>query len=199
MGISTRYPMSAGLFTNMLVLVTALAAPVCTEVAIPNVREYSNPDYQFSVVLPPDLRGCKVSSPCPNHGLWIPLQTVSTCVGSRSRSRYVDVDAEYNTVDDVHTVEQLASVVCRWRDARHIVWLKGEKLGTREAAGCRRDFPDGHIEVTLLVLRKTDRSPLQWIEIAADLVTTPAHYRADLRAYHRVLHGIWVHADGPHR
>jgi hypothetical protein len=92
----------------------------------------------------------------------------------------------------------LAEIECRWEMARHIVWLHGVRISGRKAAGCRRSFADGHVEVTWIVLRKTDHSPLTWIEISADLITTPARYAADLRVFRRVLPGIWVHADGPH-
>jgi hypothetical protein len=190
--------MGAGLLETALTL-ALLAGPVCTEVPVPDVRQYRNVEYQFSVAIPPGLRGCKISSPCPNHGLWIPLGPVSTCARSHEGSRYIDVDAEYNTIDDVNTADRLAAIQCRWRDARHIVWLDGERLSGRKAAGCRREFPDGHIEVTLLALRRTDRDPLQWIAVSANLVTTPSHYRSDIGIYRQILRGIWVHPDGPHR
>jgi len=190
--------MSAGLLAKALLLVT-MNAPTCAEVPTLDPRGYRNVDYEFSVKIPRSLLGCMISPPCPNHGLWMPLERVSSCVDSHDGHRYIDVDAEYNSAFEAATPARLATVECRWRGARHITWLIGEKISGRRAVGCRRDFPDGHIEVMLIVLRKTEPWRARWIGISADLVTTPAHYRADIRTFRRVLRGIWVHPDGPHR
>jgi hypothetical protein len=190
--------MGAGLLANALLLAT-VAAPVCTEVPTLDLRHYRNVDYEFSVEIPRSLLACMVSPPCPNHGLWTPLEPVSSCIDSHDGHRYIDVDAEYNTAFEATTPARLAAVECRWRGARYIVWLRGERISGRNAAGCRRDFPDGHVEVRLIVLRKTEPWRARWIQISADLVTTPARYRADMRVFRRVLRGIWVHPDGPLR
>lgn len=120
------------------------------------------------------------------------------CDGPYDNIRHIDVSADYNTAEIGDTAEALANAECRWRMARDIVWLNDETIGGRKAAGCRRNFDDGHVEVTYIVLRKTGRNPLSWIEISADLVTTPARYAADMRVFRRVLRGVRVHPDGPH-
>lgn len=169
---------------------------LCGQMPIPNARQYRNVDYEFSVDIPPSLRGCMTSPPNPNHGLWIPLDR-TRCDESDQRSADIDVSADYNAAGDADTAEGLAAIECRWRRARHIVWLKGERISGRKAAGCRRQFDDGHIEVTFIVLRKTNRTnPLSWIQISADLITTPARYAADMRTFRRVRRGVWVHPDG---
>lgn len=185
------------LIAKAIALVLA-AAPLCFGVPIPHKSKYQNIDYQFSVKIPPGVHGCKLSSPCPNHGVWIPLQRKEACDSSDEDSPYIGVFANYNAAGLADAAAGLAAIECRWRHARHIVWLRGERLSGREAAGCRRSFPDGHVEVTLRVLRKTNRNfPLSWIEVDADLITTPARYAADMRIFHRVVRGVWVHPDGP--
>jgi hypothetical protein len=153
--------------------------------------------YEFSVDIPPSLRGCMTSAPNPNQGVWIPLDR-TPCSNPDDRSAYIAISSFYNAAGDADTAWGSAEIHCRWQMARHIVWLRGVKISGRKAAGCRRSFDDGHIEVTFTVLRKTDESPLSWIEISADLITTQARYAADLRVFRRVLPGIWVHPDGPH-
>lgn len=162
----------------------------------PDPQRYQNVDYQFSVSLPRGYLACVGGT--TNHGVAILLEPHPGCDGNYFESRAIFVNGNYNAAGDADTAWGLAAIECRYRLARHIVWLRGEQLSGRSAAGCRRDFPDGHIEVTLRVLRRTDHSFLQWIEISADLSTTPAHYRADMRVFRRVLPGIWVHPDGPH-
>lgn len=132
--------------------------------------------------------------PNPNHRLWIPLDR-TRC---DERPPYIGVYANYNAAGIADTAWGLAKVECRWRHAKKIVWLRGVKISGRNAAGCRRRFGDGHIEVTYIVLRKTDQSPLAWIEISADLITTPTRYAADMRVFRRILPGIRVHPDGPY-
>ncbi len=58
-------------------------------------------------------------------------------------------------------------------------------------------FDDGHLEVTFIILRKTGRNPLSWIEISADLITTPVRYTGDMHVFQQVLRGVWAHPDGP--
>ncbi len=109
----------------------------------------------------------------------------------------ISVDAEFNVDGEADTAWGLAKIQCRGRDAKDIVWLHDAKISGREAAGCRRRFDDGHIEVTCIVLRKTGGDPSDGIEIGADLITTPARYAADMRIFRRVLPGIRVHPDSP--
>lgn len=137
------------------------------------------------------------SAPNPNHGVWIPLDR-APCQAAGDQPSYISVNANYNAAGDADTAAGLAAIECRWDNARDIVWLNGRILGGRKAAGCRRRFDDGHVEVTFRVLRKTAQSFLTWIEISADLVTTPARYAADMRVFRQVLGGVWVHPDGPH-
>ena len=177
----------------------AVAVLLCGQVPILNPRQYRNVDYEFSVNIPSGLHGCKTASPNPNHGLWIPLDRHWSCEDSDDFVPYVSVSANSNTAFEAATPARLAAVECRWQGARHIVWLKGERISGRHAAGCRRDFPDGHVEVTLFVLRKTEAWRARWEEVSADLVTTPAHYRADMRTFRQVVRGVWVHPDGPMR
>lgn len=125
------------------------------------------------------------------------LDRSKKCDGDYFRSPGIFVNAIYNAADIGNTPQALAAVECRWDEARHIVWLDDERIGGRKAAGCRRSFADGHIEVTYIVLRKTGDSPLGWIEVSADLVTTRTRYVADRRVFRRVLRGIRVHPDGP--
>lgn len=172
--------------------------PLCHGIPIPNAGQYQNVDYEFAVNIPTGLHACMNSSPCPNHGIWVPLGRSHCDSDTQNASPYVTINADYNAAGDADTAWGLAEIECQWRHAKDIVWLRGMKISGREAAGCRRSFDDGHIEVTFIVLRKTDESPLSWIEISADLITTPARYAADLRVFRRVLPGIWVHADGPH-
>ena len=136
------------------------------------------------------------SAPNPNHGFWIPLDR-TWCGAPHERPPYISVSAFYNAAGYADTAEGLAAVECRWDEARQIVWLDDERIGGRKAAGCRRSFADGHIEVSYIVLRKTGDNPLAWIEVGADLVTTPTRYAADRRVFRRVLRGIRVHPDGP--
>jgi hypothetical protein len=131
--------------------------------------------------------------------MWIPLEPTSSCIGSHDGHGYIDVEAEYNVAFEAATPARLAAIECHWRGARHIVWLAGETLGGRRAAGCRREFSDGHIEVMVTTLRKTERWRARWIHISADLVTSPRRYRADMRVFRRVLRGISVQLDGPMR
>jgi hypothetical protein len=119
------------------------------------------------------------------------------CNDPRERPPYISVSAFYNAAGYADTAEGLAATECRWREARDIVWLDDERIGGRKAAGCRRSFADGHVEVSYIVLRKTGANPLSWIEVRADLITTPARYAADRRVFGRVLRSIWVHPDGP--
>jgi hypothetical protein len=137
------------------------------------------------------------AAPNPNHGLWIPLVRNWPCSDVEGRVRYIGVSANANTAEESGSAIELASIECRWRNARDIVRLSGEMISGRKAAGCRRDFADGHIEVTQIVLRKTEPWRARWEEVSADLVTTPAYYRADMRIFRRVLRRIWVHPDGP--
>lgn len=196
--------MSAGLVAGILALFVVMASthsgwgrPVCFPTSIADTRKYRNTDYQFSVEIPLRLHACKSSSPCPNHGIWFPLKDDLDC-HDYPQVPYIDVDAEYNAAEESDSAEGLAAIQCRDRGARNIVWLKEEHLSGRDAAGCWRDFRDGHIEVSLIVLRRTNESPGAWIEVAVDLVTTPARYETDMHGYREVLRGIWVHPDGPH-
>ena len=180
------------------IAVAAVIAPLCHGIPVPTPLQYRNVDYQFTVSVPSDLRACMNSPPCPNHGVWFPLDGSSCTHDTEGSSQYIAVNANYNAAGEADTAERLASIECRWEGAKDIVWLRDETISARPAAGCRRHFADGHIEVTYLVLRKTDHSPLQWIEISADLITTPARYEKDMGVFRRVLPGIWVHPDGPH-
>jgi hypothetical protein len=162
----------------------------------PDPSHYNNFDYQFSVKLPKGFLACV--GEITNSGVVILLDHFRRCDGNYFEHPGIFVNAEYNAAGDADTAWGLAEIECRRQIARHIIWLHGEKISGREAAGCRRRFDDGHIEVTYIVLRKTDESPLTWIEISADLITTPARYAADLRIFRRILPSIWVHPDGPH-
>lgn len=175
-----------------------LALALCGQIAIPNARKYSNVDYQFSVEIPQGLRGCMTAAPNPNHGVLILLDG-RPCNAPDEGPPYISVNAFYNAAGEAENAAGLAAIQCRWKNARDIVWLKGQLLGGRHAAGCRRRFEDGHIEVSYIVLRRTAQSYLTWIEIGADLVTTPARYQSDMRTFRRVLRGIWIHTDGPQR
>jgi hypothetical protein len=174
----------------------ALVLALCGQIAIPNSRRYSNVDYQFAVNIPHGLRGCMTARPNPNHGLWIPLDR-SRCDDPDERPPYIGIHADYNAAGDADTAAGLAAIECHWRMPRHIVWLHDERISGRKAAGCRRSFDDGHLEVAFIVLRKTGRNPLSWIEISADLITTPARYTGDMHVFQQVLRGVWVHPDGP--
>lgn len=163
----------------------------------PNPRLYRNADYQFSVRLPSGYLACVGEE--TNHGVVILLDRHSRCDGPYDNSvRRISVYGAYNADGLGTTPAQIAAVECRWDHARHIVWLK-RRLSGRQAAGCRSRFPDGHIEVTLLVLRKTNSNfSLNWIKIGVNLVTTPARYASDMRIFRWVVRGVWVHPDGPH-
>jgi hypothetical protein len=172
------------------------ALPATADRPAPNVQLYQNSDYQFSVKLPHGYLACV--GEITNHGVVMLLDHNAHCDGPYDNVRHIDVNADYNAAGDADTAWGLAEIECRWQGARHIVWLLGASISGRKAAGCRRSFADGHIEVTYIVLRKTDHSALTWIEVSADLITTPARYAADMRVFRRVLPGIWVHPDGPH-
>jgi hypothetical protein len=163
----------------------------------PDQQLYRNLDYQFSVQLPRGFLAC--IGEITNHGIAILLEPHSGCNGNYFEARAIFVNGNSNAAGDADTTWGLAAIQCRYRLARHILWLRGERLSGHKAAGCRRDFSDGHIEVSIFVLRKTERSYLQWEQVSADLSTTPSHYRADMRVFRRVLRGIWVHPDGPMR
>lgn len=167
-----------------------------TDRPVPNLRIYRNPDCQFSVKLPKGYLSCV--GEITDHGVVVLLDRDARCDGPYDKIRLIDVAADYNTAEVGNTAAALAATERRWRDAKNIVWLHDTSISGREAAGCRRHFDDGHIEVTYIVLRKTGRSPLSWIEISADLMTTPARCEKDMRVFRRVLPGIWVHPDGPH-
>ncbi len=154
----------------------------------PDPSRYNNIDYQFSVKLPKGFLACV--GEITNSGVVILLQQSKRCDGNYFKSPGIFVNADYNAAGDADTAWGLAKIECRWQGARHIIWLHGESISGRKAAGCRRSFADGHIEVTYIVLRKTDHSALTWIEISADLITTPARYAADMRVFRRVLPGI---------
>jgi hypothetical protein len=188
--------MPAGALLKHAGLIVA-ASVMCGQIAIPDPRQYRNIDYQFSVRIPSGYKGCMNSAPNPNHGVWIPLDNTWPCENSDDPVSYISINANYNAAGNSDTAKGLAQIECRWRKARHIVWLSGETIGGRKAAGCRRTFPDGHIETRVLILRKTNRSIVQWIEVSADLVTSPARYGADMRVFRRLLRDIWVHPDGP--
>jgi hypothetical protein len=189
--------MNPGPFSRALSL-AVVAFLVGGQVSVPDQRRYSNIDYEFSVRIPLGYRGCMTEAPNPNHGFWIPLVVSWTCADADHGVPYVGVFANYNVPYEAAAPSEAAAIECRWRAARNIVWLRGEISG-RRAAGCRRDFPDGHVEVTLMVLRKTEPWRARWIEIDIDLITTPERYAADMRTYRQVLRGIWVHPDGPIR
>jgi hypothetical protein len=161
----------------------------------PDQTRYNNVDYQFSVDLPKGFLACV--GEITNHGVVILLNHPAQCDGNYFSSPGIFVNADYNTAEIGDTAEALAATECRWDNAKDIVWLHDERISGRKAAGCRRRFDDGHIEVTYIVLRKTGASSLSWIEISADLITTPARYTADMRVFRRVLPGLWVHPDGP--
>jgi hypothetical protein len=173
-----------------------IVGPPAADMPAPNQTRYNNVDYQFSVKLPKGFLACV--GEITNTGVVILLQHSKRCDGNYFGGPGIFVNADYNAAGDADTAWGLAEIHCRWQMARHIVWLHGQRISGRKAAGCRRSFDDGHIEVTWIVLRKTDHSPLTWIEISADLITTPARYIADMRVLQQVLPGIWVHPDGPH-
>lgn len=170
--------------------------PAKADRPVPNASRYINTDYQFSVKLPNGHLACV--GEITNHGVAILLDPAKKCDGDYFKSPGIFVNADYNTAEVGNTAAALAAAECRWDGAKDIVWLHDETISGRKAAGCRRRFDDGRIWVTYIVLRKTDHSPLQWIEVSADLITTPARYEKDMRGFRRVLPGIWVHPDGPH-
>jgi hypothetical protein len=161
----------------------------------PNHSRYINTDYEFSVKLSNGYLACV--GEITNHVVVILLDHGKKCDGDYFKSRGIFVNANYTAAGNADTAWGLARIECRWDRAKDIVWLHDSTISGRKAAGCRRRFDDGHIEVSYIVLRKTGDDPLQWIEISADLITTPAHYAADLRVFRQVLAGIWVHPDGP--
>jgi hypothetical protein len=175
---------------------TGCAKPVCFPQSIPDAPKYENYNYQFSIVVPGDLHACMNSSPCPNHGIWMPLKGDPGCEDF-PHVPYIAVDAEYNTAEEADTAQGLAAIQCYERGARHTAWLRGEHFGGREAVGCRRDFPDDHVEVSITILRKTGAWAAQWIQVNADLATTPSRYEDDMRIFRRVLKRVWIHPDGP--
>jgi hypothetical protein len=200
---SPRNAMAVRILVGALLLFSACpmvqvgwAKPICVPTPIPGSRMYQNSKYQFAVKIPQHFHACMISSPCPNHGIWLPLKGDSECK-KLPTPPYVDIDAEYNAAEVADTAGGLAAVQCHYRGPTGVVWLTRERLGGREAVGCRRDFPDGRVEVTILTLRRTATSPGGWIEVSADLVTTPDRYRTDRRAYRQILRGLWVHPDGP--
>jgi len=166
------------------------------DMPVANSSIYINSDYQFSVWLPAGFLACVDES--TNHGVAILLDLTKICDGNYFQSPGIFINADYNTAEIGTTAAALAAAECRWDGAKDIVWLHGEKISGREAAGCRRRLDDGRIQVTWIVLRKTDENPLTWIQISADLITTPARYAGDMRVFGQVLPGIWVHPDGPH-
>lgn len=171
-------------------------ATAMADLPAPNPSQYTNVDYQSSVRLPRGFPACV--GEVTNHGVVILLDMARWCDGNYFDGSAIFVNADYNAAGDADTAWGLAEIECRWQMARRIVWLHGQMISGRAAAGCRRLFDDGRLEVTYIVLRKTGRSPLSWIEISADLITTPARYEKDMRVFRRVLPGIWVHPDGPH-
>jgi hypothetical protein len=171
------------------------ASPAIADRPAPDAELYQNSDYQFSVKLPHGFLACV--GEITNHGIVMLLDRKARCNGPYDNIRHIDVAADYNAAGDADTAWGLAEIECRWQMARHIVWLNDERISGRKAAGCSRSFADGRIEVTYIVLCKTGPDPLSWIEISADLITTPARYAADMRVFRRVLPGIWVHPDGP--
>jgi len=193
-----EYLMNAALQTAAAFAATCLmaASPALPDRPAPNASLYTNSDYQFSATLPKGFLACV--GDITNHGVVILLDPKSHCDGPYGSIPRIDVAANYNAAEIGDTAKALAATECRWRGASNIVWLHGETISGRKAAGCRRRFDDGHIEVTFIVLRRTDQSPFTWIEISADLITTPDRYAADMRVFRRVLPGIWVHPDGPH-
>lgn len=167
---------------------------IAADIPAPNPRFYNNVDSQFSVRLPRGLLACVSAE--TNHGVVIPLDPSVKCNDEYEKSRAIFVYAGSNTAVEATTARQLASVECRWRHPRKIAWLT-TRISGRNAAGCQRILPDGRIDVMFVVLRKTEAWPARWIEIGADLVTTRAHYRTDMRVFRRVLRGIRAHPDGP--
>lgn len=183
----------AGWLAAAAVALSAFAA--MADHPVPNPSRYINTDYEFSVKLPKSYLSCV--GEITNHGVVILLNYNKKCDGDYFKSRGIFVNANYNAAGNADTAWGLARIECRWEGAKDIVWLHDTTISGRKAAGCRRRFADGHIEVTYIVLRKTGDDPLQWIGISADLITTPARYAADLRVFRKVLSGVWVHPDGP--
>jgi hypothetical protein len=203
--------MSARLVASGLVLLlangaaqAASPAPICFPTPILDARRYENVDYQFAVAIPPGMRACQISSPCPNHGIWLPLSARDTC-NDDPHMPYVYVDAHYNAASEVdtpthtpaRTPEQLARVECHYRSPVRIDWLPPIALAGRRAAGCRQYFDHGRISVYIVALRRTERWAAQWIVVGANLETTAAGYETDMREFRRVLKTVWIHPDGP--
>jgi hypothetical protein len=203
--------MSARLVAGLLVLLladgaaqAASRAPICFPIPILDARRYENVDYQFAVVIPPGLRACKISSPCPNHGIWLPLSAHDTC-NDDPHVPYVYVEAHYNAASETdaptytpaRTPGQLARVECRYRSPARISWLPPIRLAGRSAAGCRQYFDDGRISLYIVTLRKTEAWAAQWIVVGVGLETTGARHETDMRGFHAVVKNLWIHPDGP--
>jgi hypothetical protein len=160
-------------------------------------RHYENVDYQFSVDLPEGLPACV--SEQTNHGVDIFLDRGVRCGDENDRVPYIDVSANYNVAYEARTPARLARIQCRHNRLLRIVWLNHVTLGGRKAAGCRRYFKDGRITVMILTLRWTEPWAARWIEVAANLETTAARYRNDMRIFRNVLKTLWIHPDGPQK
>lgn len=181
----------------------ASPAPTCFPTPILDARRYENVDYQFAVAIPRGLRACKISSLCPNHGIWLPLSAHDTC-NDDPHVPYVYVDAHYNAASEVDTPThtpartpgQLARVECRYRSPARINWLPPIALGGRSAAGCRQYFNDGRVSVYIVTLRKTEAWAAQWVVVGAGLETTAARYETDMRGFRGVVKTVRIHPDG---
>jgi hypothetical protein len=135
--IKSGYLMNSGLFPKSVAL-AAVIAPICHGIPIPNTTQYRNVDYEFAVSIPSGLHACMNSPPCPNHGVWVPLDRSHCDDVAQNISPYVTVNADYNTAEIGDTAAALAAAECRWREAKNIIWLHGSSGCMAQAsAGAR--------------------------------------------------------------
>jgi hypothetical protein len=76
--------------------------------------------------------------------------------------------------------------------------LNGWMLGGRAASGCLQHLGREEIFIDLITLRKTDPDePEIWIQITAQLTTTPSRYAQDMRTFRGIVRTIRIAPDGP--
>jgi hypothetical protein len=168
----------------------------------PDPFVYRNIEYEFSVKLPSGYPACV--DVYTNHGVGILLKPAERCetqydIKAYDRNRHINVWAAYNAAEVAHTSKGIARWHCLDGQTGKITWLRDKKLGGRPAGGCRRDNADGTISVTIVTLRKTlPNAPWDWIEVGAELTTTPETFEVDDQVFETVIKGVSIHPDGPH-
>jgi hypothetical protein len=182
-------PLAGGLFL--------VPVPAPAEQPAPDSKVYES-RFGFTVGLPQGLAAC--IDDYTNDGVGVYLDPAVRCGRDDETHPQILIYGSYTAADGAANLQQIFKDHCVGQREIRVVVLSGFKLSGRRAVGCKIFRRDGTIDLSVATLLRTDPgNPLDWIEIGADLMTTPARFAADAAVFNKTLATLEIPPDGPRK